>query len=220
MKKFLLFVFAAVFISNSSNAYHHEGNHRDDVRRENGFYDEYHEGYGRNSMRHERRVNMMHDDKERISNKRFKLQKGAPSKKRKYNKHQLHEQKMRHMKKRLEKLPKEKRDAALKEIERHHHEMGNIIGDDKRFPEFRGKGIKKDTSPQTTKVKVDPMPKVKPISKKNKPIPSKSKMKQNSAVAPKSTSTSPSAPIPTNNSDQKNESRNIDVKWKYPKKLV
>ena len=194
MKKFLLFVFAAVFISTSSYASHHESGNED------SFYDDYHDGYGKKKMRLDRR-----EDRHIDGQKRFQLRKGRAGKERKYSNRQLHKQKMHHLKRKLNKLPENKRDAALRELERHHQEMKNIIGDDKRFPEFRSskageghvKKAVKRAAPKANNVK-----KVKPkVGTGN----------ESGGLGKKGDETLPKA---------EKESNNSGVKWRYPKKMV
>ncbi len=234
MKKFLLFVFAAVFISTSGYARHHEEGYHD-----GGFYDEYHDNGGyddRGHLVHGRRNHEM-QNRSHDTGKRFKLKRGAPSKKRKYTKRQLHEQKMRHMKRRFNKLPPEKRDAALKEIERHHQEMQRIIGNDKRFPEFSGSGMRKAPPPPKAmpQSKPAPAPSPTPTPVANNPVPKRIvKDPMPNPPAPVSApvlddmSTDEVSEMPMPEADagqsieenQEGQSRNINVKWRYPKKLV
>ncbi len=229
MKKFVLSIFIFSFISTASYAYHHE--ERRGGYNEDSFYDEYNRGYGQ--RREYDRPDERMDDRRVETRHVFKLKKGEAGKKRKYSKQQMHKQKMHHLKRRLSKLPPAQRDAALKEIERHHQEMARIIGDDKRFPEFRGMAKKMDVSdvgkmPKREEVKVEPKKvTTKNVGKAQEVAPAavepSSKAKSKGGAKKRSVGAPGSSNQGMEESESKTESNNSERgsgKWRYPKKVV
>ena len=107
MKKFVLLVFTTIFAATSSYANHHGDDNYTSGNNDNSFYKEYHEGYGQAKQETQNQnVNII-----------YKIKKGKEGQKTKHPKRKNHHkgknhQKMdRHMKRKLDKLPADKKET-------------------------------------------------------------------------------------------------------------
>ncbi len=148
MKRFTALFFIFNLVSGSAIAANHM-NHADSGH--NSYGSHYESEYGYNQGRynqgrysHDRHSYNRYDRSgNRHTKSRYKLRTGESAKHKKYSKSSKRGERVSYskgvdsLKKRINRLPQDKKNAALNELKRHRKEMERIVGGDKKFPEFK-----------------------------------------------------------------------------------